>query len=257
MMRISFSTAALYPRLSIDALKLLSDCGLKEAELMPQCYYETTVNFAKEVSNLNIKVSSIHFPLCLFSVLYNPYPGMVQEAKELIDNLIQAGSIMGTEIVVIHPFPKMEEVKHALFLQPVKENFRYLASKAQEKGITIALENNPNSLGKTPEGLNKEVTDIAHDNIKPMVDTTEAWEAGIEPEPFISKTKPIHLHLSDYKGDRKHLSLGKGDGDWKNIIKTIQSLDYKGIYVIEPAYKFYLEDAKHKIVQDKIFLESL
>jgi len=34
-MRISFSTAVLYPRNTIEALKIIKDCGIKYAELMP------------------------------------------------------------------------------------------------------------------------------------------------------------------------------------------------------------------------------
>jgi sugar phosphate isomerase/epimerase len=256
-MRISFSTAALYPRLSLEALKLLNNAGFKEAELMPQCYHETTPEFAKEVKKLEIRVSSIHFPLSYFSVLYNPYEGMVKEAKNLVDDLLLAGEIMGTDVIVIHALPYMEEVKKEIFYDVITENIKYLASKGKEKNIKIALENNPNTLGRTPEGLLDEVKRIDHDNVQPMVDTTESWEADIEPEIFISKTRPVHLHLSDYKGDVKHLPLGEGKGNWEMIFNTIKSIDYSGIYVIEPAYKFYIDDVVNKVRNAKNFIENI
>ncbi len=46
MRRISFSTAGLYPRDTIDSLALLAKAGYREAELMPQCREETAPAFA-------------------------------------------------------------------------------------------------------------------------------------------------------------------------------------------------------------------
>ncbi|HDK26038.1 MAG TPA: hypothetical protein ENG48_02950, partial [Candidatus Atribacteria bacterium] len=68
-MKISFSTAGLYPRDTIEAFKIIKDCGINYAELMPQDISETTIDFAKEVigKDIGLKVSSIHFPLILSS----------------------------------------------------------------------------------------------------------------------------------------------------------------------------------------------
>lgn len=255
-MRISFSTAALYPRSSKTSLSLLASCGYKEAELMPQCLYETTPAFGRDVSNLGLRVSSIHFPLCFFSIFYNPYHGMIKEAEEMMDNLLESGRIMGTEVIVIHPLPEMEGFRREIFYEPVIGNIKKFATKAEKEKIVIALENNPNTRGKSSEGLLKIIEEIDHPNLKPMVDSTESWEAGIEPEEFIEKVKPIHLHLSDFKEKYKHLPIGEGKGDWEEIVKTIYSINYEGIYVIEPAYRYYTGDIKEKLINNKLFLEK-
>ncbi|MBU4350512.1 hypothetical protein KJ599_09355, partial [bacterium] len=89
-MKISFSTAGLYPRDTIEALKIIKDCGINYAELMPQDISETTTDFAKEIigKDIGIKVSSIHFPLILSSFYYNCYPKMQNTTRKIIDELI-------------------------------------------------------------------------------------------------------------------------------------------------------------------------
>ena len=256
-MRISFSTAALYPRPTLEALTMIGKSGFREAELMPQCLEETKPAFARKALETGIKVSSIHFPLVFFSLLYNPYPGMIREARNMADELAASAEILRSEIVVVHALPKMDSQKANLFEQPVLDNLRYLADRLEMSGVRLAVENNPNTLADTAGGLIGFVKTLAHRNVGPMVDTTEAWEAGIDPAGFIDSVKPIHLHLSDHSGEQKHVPMGKGEGDWKGIIKTLRQLDYSGIYVLEPAYKNYLETSCNDLQKDREFLSSL
>lgn len=256
-MRISFSTAALYPRPSVEALRLLAGAGYEEAELMPQCREETTPRFARQLVKAGTRVSSIHFPLVFFSVFYNPYPGMTQEARELADDLAEAARIMGSDILVIHALPKLDKVKQGLFEGPILDNFRYMADALAVVGTKLAVENNPSTRGDTPEGLIESVRVIDHPNTGPMVDTTESWEAEIDPTHFILAVKPIHLHLSDHAGEEKHIPAGEGEGDWKEILSAVRETGYGGIYVLEPAYRHYLDDPVRKLERDREFIGSM
>jgi len=246
-MRISFSTAALYPRPSLEALFLLGKTGYGEAELMPQCMEETKPEFAKETVKTGIWVSSIHFPLAFFSILYNPYPGMMKEARIMAEEMTRSAEIMKSEVVVVHALPKMDAVKARIFEEPVIEVLRTLADELESAGVKLAVENNPSTLGDTPQGLLESLERLNHVNAFPMVDTTESWEAGIDPAYFIGQVRPIHLHLSDHVGDQKHIPAGQGEGDWKAILSVLKEIGYGGIYVLEPAYRHYLEDVEAKL----------
>ena len=103
-MKLSFSTAGLFPRETIDSLKLIEKAGFHYAELMPQCARETKPEFAEVIlKSVNLTVGSIHFPLVFFSVFYNPYSGMVKEAEKLIDDLTKMAEVLGSKVIVIHP----------------------------------------------------------------------------------------------------------------------------------------------------------
>lgn len=245
-MRISFSTAGLYPRTSIEALSLLNDTGYKEAELMPQCFYETTTDFAKETKKINIRVSSIHFPLVFFGMLYNGYSGMIPEAKKLSENIAEMGRIMDTEVVVIHPMIMLQSPYKVKFKETILNNLRYLCDACQKADIKVALENNPRG-GDSPQELKKAYDMINHENLVYMLDTTEAHESNQNPLDFIELTTPEHLHLSDFSNVSKHLPIGEGIIEWEKVFSMLKQKQYNGIYVIEPSYRFYDKDVEKKL----------
>jgi len=192
-MEVSFSTAALFPRDTLDAMRLLKKAGFNHVELMPQCLYETGPEFAEEAVNTGIGAGSIHFPLVFFSMLYNP------------------------------------------------------CDRTKEAGINVALENSHRGITRDPEGLLQTVREIGRENLGPMLDVTESREAGIDPVEFLSNVKPVHIHLSDYGDTRKHLPVGKGSLDWEAIIDSLKDKGYEGLLVIEPSYRYFLENALEEL----------
>jgi len=243
-MRVSVSTAGLYPIESLDALKLVAQSGFSEAELMPQCYYEISESFAlktrktlKEVG-IPFHVSSVHFPLVFFATFYNLYPGMRKEAERLSEKVASSASILGAEIIVVHAPDKLKPGDSSEYGETVIQNIRTLCDICEEMGIIVALENNPKTIADTPPHWREAASLIDRPNLKPMLDTTEASEAGIPPIAFVNETRCIHYHLSDHSGNVKHLLPGEGDQDWPLFFGTNLKIGYKGIYVAEPSYRF-------------------
>jgi sugar phosphate isomerase/epimerase len=257
-MRLSFSTAALFPRDSIESLELIAKSGLKEAELMPQCMNDMTEAFAKEAAT-KLHVSSIHYPLAMFGILYNAHVGMLTEARELSSQLLKSAHIMGTEVIVIHPhIPGYTQWTDQL-LDPILDNITDMCDKAAKFNITIAVENNPRTAGPTPEKLWDYVAAFNHPQLKTMVDTTESFEASIDPVEFIRVAKPMHMHLSDHAGGLKHINAGEGEMDWPAIMAELKSQNFNGIHVLEPSYKYYMvgeAEAVQIITKSKNFLEQ-
>lgn len=250
MEKISFSTGGLYPRLSIDALGLLENAGYSLAEFMPQCTYETTPDFAKEVKKLNIKIDSIHYPLVFFGILYNQYPGMVIESKKLTDNLVDMGTEMESRVIVIHP-----EVSGGTIVPEVLESLNYLCEVSEKAGIQIVLENHPKG-GNTPEQLTAAAELIGYKNMRYMMDVTESWECDVDPMEFVEKLNLDHLHLSDFSKKGKHQPPGEGDIKWKEIFAALKKKNYIGTYCIEPMWPYYKEDAAEKLITARKFIES-
>ncbi|MBU4226905.1 sugar phosphate isomerase/epimerase [bacterium] len=253
-MKISFSTAALYPRDTIEALKIIKDCGINYAELMPQDISETTTDFAKEIirKDIGIKVSSIHFPLILSSFYYNCYPKMQNTTRKIIDELIEAAELLGVEVIVSHGLPLFKDgYKEKLFYPTILENINYLANKANEKGINIAIENGPNYNTRTPFSHNNFIKGFSQKNIGAVIDTTESCEAKQDIFDFLDNVdKIIHLHISDFaKSKGKHLVLGEGEIDWQKFFVELEAKRFKGSMVIEPLYKYFLINPKEKIKQ--------
>ena len=255
--KYSFSTAALFPRSAAESLRLIAGAGFDHAELMPQCFSDARETFALEAERIGIHVASVHYPLAMFSMLYNAGEGMVAEARSFGDGLVKLCSRLGAEVLVVHPHESQKDAAlKARLEQPVRENILRLAEACGAAGLTLAIENNPKGPGRTPAGLLGYIASLgAGPAARPMVDTTEACEADENPAEFIRAIKPAHLHMSDHAGTEKHIPAGEGDQDWQAIKKALEG--YKGYYTLEPLYRFYLDEPGRKLVKAFNFISGL
>ncbi len=250
--RFSFSTAALFPRESADALRLIRGAGFQNAELMPQCLSDASADSARAFEQVGVRIASIHFPLAFFPMLYTPHRSMRDDGRRYASDLLALGERLGTKILVVHPHVPSNRGYDELLDRPVIDNLRWLADECAKHGVLTAMENSPKTCG-TPEKLRDYVAMLDHPNIRPMVDTTEAREAGCDPAEFIAALPPCHLHLSDYRGDTKHLPAGEGNTDFAAVSTALGA--YDGFYTLEPAYRYYMENAPEKLRGGYAFLE--
>lgn len=255
--RYSFSTAALYPRTAEESLRLIAGAGFPNAELMPQCFEDAREHFALKAERCGVHVASIHYPLAMFSMLYNASAGMVHEARLFGAEIVKLCTALGTKVLVIHPHEiQKDPLMHQLIEDPIRRNILLLADQCAKAGVTLAIENSPKGAGRTPEGLHDYIASLDSSSaLGPAVDTTEACESGIDPAEFIAKAKPIHLHLSDHSGDVKHIPAGEGDTDWHSVRDALAG--YEGYYTLEPLYRFYLETPEKKLARAYYFLANL
>ncbi len=256
MYKYAFSTAALYPLSSENALELIGGAGFRYAELMPQAFSDVTDDFALCALKTGVEVCSVHYPLTMFAMLYTAHPAMSADGRKFSRDLVTLCSRLGAAIIVIHPHNPPSPQHCKILEKPVIENMVYLADLCAEKNITLAMENNPKGPGSSGEALLKYIESFGgHTAIKPMVDTTEACEASQDPVEFIRIVKPMHIHLSDFKDSSKHLPAGQGDIDWDELIKTLGN--YHGYYTLEPSYRYYLEDIENRLRDAYRFISRL
>ncbi len=259
MNRYAFSTGALYPLPSQQALSLVGEAGFAHAELMPQCFWDTSEEATLSFEKTKVHVSSIHYPLAMFSMLYSAHPVMSDEGRALSRDIVTMGRRLGTEFLVIHPTNQYEG-EMATYIEPrIRENLRYLGSLCEETSITLAMENYPVGVGRYPQTLERYVHDWQIPMMKVMVDTTEVMEGGEEPLSFIASLSeaPCHLHLSDFKEKNKHLPIGMGEIHWSDLFALLQKKGYAGYYTLEPSYRHYLSDIPAKLRRDFELLSSL
>ncbi len=256
--KYSFSTAALYPRSAAESLRLIAGAGFLHAELMPQCFADASESFALKAERSKIHVASVHYPLAMFSMLYNASPGMISEERAFAEGLVRLCAALGAEVLVIHPHDIQTEVQlKSSIEQPIRGNILHLAEQCDKAKIVLAVENSPKGAGRTAEGLLEYIESLGNSSIKPMVDTTEACEADLDPAEFILKVSPVHLHLSDHSEEKKHLPAGEGDTDWQAIKNALKIKAYAGYYTLEPVYRYYLAEPEEKLALAYDFVSGL
>ena len=254
--RFAFSTGALFPYDSADALRLVKEAGFDCAELMPQALSDASEEATKAFEKTGIRITSIHFPLVFFGMFYTAIPSMQADSRKFSRDLLTMGSRLGTKIMVVHPHeaPRMQGYFEKLE-QPMIDNLRWLADECAEFGVTLAMENSPKTCATAPM-LRDYIAMLDNANILPMVDTTEVCEAGGDPVEFLRALKPCHLHMSDFTASTKHLPAGQGDIDWKSVRSVLKGWNYAGMYTLEPTYRYYLEDVPARLRAAYRFLEE-
>lgn len=252
--QFSFSTAALYPLETADALRLIGQAGFPNAELMPQCLSDASEKSTLAFEQTGVRIASIHFPLAFFPMLYTPHRSMRDDGRAWTQQLLRLGGRLGTRVLVVHPHEPNKRGNAALLDAPVIDNLRWLADACQRHGILLAMENSPKTCA-TPEQLRDYVAMLGHENIRPMTDTTEVCEAGGDPAAFLAALPPCHLHLSDFAGSAKHLPAGEGAIDWAAVRAALPA--YAGLYTLEPAYRYYLDGIEAKLRAGHAFLEGV
>ncbi|SLM18750.1 Xylose isomerase domain protein TIM barrel [uncultured spirochete] len=256
--RYSFSTAALYPRSASESLRLIAGAGFPHAELMPQCFADASESFAREAERIDIHVASVHYPLAMFSMLYNASPGMVAEARAFGVGLVRLCKLLGAEVLVIHPHEVQQDPRlKELIEHPIRGNILHLAEQCDKAGVLLVMENSPKGVGRTPEGLLSYIESLGAPLVRPAVDTTESCESDIDPAEFIKKAHPAHLHLSDHSGDKKHIPAGEGDTNWRAVAAALDACGYGGYYTLEPLYRYYLDNPEEKLARAHAFISGL
>lgn len=258
MNKAAFSTGAFYTLETSEALSKIRNAGFAHAELMPQCSEDLSPSMLRKTEKIGIHISSIHYPLVFFGILYNANPGMYRESKQFSDNLAKFAKSAGTEFVVIHPEEEYKGKFVGILGKPINDNIRYLCSALEENGITVAMENYPSGVGQYPDTLDAYVKRLAIPNMKVMVDTTEVIEGGGDPIEFIKglENVPCHLHLSDYD-EKKHIPIGTGKVDWKAVTTLLKNRGFAGYWTLEPSYKYYLDDPDGQLRKDYEYISAL
>jgi sugar phosphate isomerase/epimerase len=226
-------TRRLLPEISIDA-SALDSFDRKEAEQM-----------AEKLRNHGIE-STIHGPF------WDLNPGAIDPkirdvTRERIDHTLDAASVFGASCVVFHPGYDPRSFQGCfkdLWLKYSVETWKPVVDRAEQKGITVALEN---VYEKTPETLLslfeqiqsvrfRHCLDVGHLNI--FADTPmEEWVKATA-----HLITEFHLHDNGKKND-DHLPLGKGEIDLPLFSRLIRHY-VKGqvFYTLEPAREEDIED---------------
>ncbi len=254
MNRYSFSTAALFPLESDEALRRIARAGFAQAELMPQAVSDVSEDKTRLYEKSGARVVSIHLPLWFFPWFYTPHKTMMADGRAYAEKLLVMAKRLGTEVLVVHPHEKNRAGHEALLEAPIVDNLRWLAERCGQAGVTMALENNPKSCA-TAEQLLAYAEALGSPFVKPMVDVTEVCEAGGDPVRFLRAFTPCHLHLSDYAGASRHLPPGEGDIDWQGVKNALAG--FTGVYTLEPSYRYYLDDVDEKLARARDFITGL
>jgi sugar phosphate isomerase/epimerase len=194
-------------------------------ELVLSKKLEPNISFENQLKKVGrqIDISVVHLPEVNFSI------GSLKKLKKFIDMFFQTGC----KLYNIHLFSSIVKVdidKKIPFLKKVM-------SFVKQKNAILTLENTEESpeifnkiFSEIPEGLDF-CLDIGHANI--FTDNNYSIKFI---DMFSSKLKLVHVH-DNFGGnselDDKHLPLGKGNINFKEIFNKLLSIGYNELVTVE------------------------
>ncbi len=237
------------------AIELLADAGFDALDYSafhmkdndsPLCQndYKDYAMYLKNIAlNKGVSFVQAHAPM----PLSNCDKEYIDDFKKRIIKSMEATSIMGAQIIVVHPLHYLEYEDNKYKLYDINMDFyRELIPYAEKFNIKIACENmfQVNSKGMvvdsvcaSHEEFNKYIDDISNPWFTGCLDLGHCEVCGRKAQDEIryigsSRISALHIHDNDRKSDL-HKLPGTVSMDWEEICKTLAQVNYTGNFTFE------------------------
>ncbi len=235
-MAFGISTSCLYPQNTEKSLEELGKLGVKTCEIFLNSPSETTPEFAKILNTIateyGIKIASVH-PFSSFAetyMLFSVYQRRFDDMLDFYKRNFEVTALLGAEISIIHGSLLPGKISEDEYF----ERFSRLCDAGRGFGVTVAQENVNRHLSENPDFL-ASMKKALSDDFNIVFDVKQAVRAGYDPLEFAEKFKNdiIHIHISDHNRICDCLPPSEGIFDFKKLFSVMNSVDYKGDYIIE------------------------
>jgi sugar phosphate isomerase/epimerase len=249
---VSISSWVYIQRPLQEVLKAVAKAGYRHVEIFgDEGHFDLRLpidllEVRKLLDDLGLNMESIHAP---FSNVNIASLNRTERRKglQLIEKSIEVCSQMRGRVVVIHPHPDDllgNRIDYAEMRARMKESLYELANFARKLEIKVAIENLPEfclegwKLGSRISELTQLLEEIEHDNLGLCLDTGHALlkkgEINVAQDVVRCEKYLFVIHISDNDGrDDHHWLPGEGIINWPEFLKTLKSINYKGIYTLE------------------------
>ncbi|MCX9011470.1 MAG: sugar phosphate isomerase/epimerase [Candidatus Methanoperedens sp.] len=236
-MELSFSSLALVNN-PFDWAYDLEELGFTGWEVVSEGKQQLNNDTLSEIKNIietTDLVLTLHLPFSDLNLASLNHPIWKETIRQMSKCLERASDFV--ELAVVHPghlSPLGMQLPEMAWRQNI-EGLQAVCDAAADLGIQIGVENMVNMqfiFGKQPGEVLGMIESLERENVGLTLDIGHANTNGMVDEFLSDLSRVIHVHLHDNKGKSdEHLGLGKGNVDWKKVIKSLDG--YKGRAVTE------------------------
>lgn len=236
-MEYSFSSLALVNN-PFDWAYDLEELGFTGWEVVSEGKQQLNNDTISEIKNIietTDLVLTLHLPFSDLNLASLNHPIWEETIRQMSRCLERASDFV--ELAVVHPghlSPLGMQLPELAWRQNI-EGLQAVCDAAADLGIQIGVENMVNMqfiFGKQPGEILGMIESLERENVGLTLDIGHANTNGMVNEFLSDLRRVVHVHLHDNKGKSdEHLGLGKGNVDWKKVIKKLDG--YKGRAVTE------------------------
>ncbi len=220
--------------------ELLFQAGIRFIELgheiLPTRSGKEVKKFSSYARARGIKIYSVHAPYGKTNDLSTPEEEKRRQTLLLYKETLDKMTTIESNIMIIHPGEKAAKGELETQLKIFRQSLEKLLVIAEEKKITLAIENMPPSYpGNKAKDLRNIVTEFDSPYLGICFDTGHSHLGGkLIQDIETIKGFIVTFHINDNDGIRDiHLQPPYGTINWEAFILAIQGLDYQGPLIME------------------------
>ena len=260
-MQTGISTASLFVRYTTeDAVKFLSDNGVKACEVFLSTYAEYNKKFGKLLDKLkkDMAVNSVHVLNTQFEPqLYSINERARKDAFDMLKNAMACASKIDAKYYTFHGVARVKKTPMKIDYDRVGKITQEIIDCIGKFGVSLAFENVHwsyyNYIGFFNE-IRKRTT-----GLKGTLDIKQARQSGIHYSEYIKEMGEdiVTVHLSDVLEDGTMCLPGKGVTDFDDLFKRLKDVNFNGTSLIEVYQSDYKETSELfsslEFIKEKIY----
>lgn len=239
-MRTGVSTASLFLRkYNEEALPLLNELGVKNAEVFLTTFSEYGKEFAEKLNGVkgNVSVNSVHILNTQFEPqLFNAHPRAKADAFFWLEKTLESANVLGAPYYTFHGTARIKRAARSGInddFNAMIKGFREVSDFCEKRGVTLCLENvewaTYNRVGVFKK-LAEEVPAL-----RGVLDIKQARISQIPYENYLQEMgeKLAFAHVSDVDERGKICLPGKGVFDFETLVKRLKDVGFDGALIVE------------------------
>ncbi len=191
-------------------------------------------------------LNSVHVPLPE-EIPDDPYDKIKEDWSRNTKKSIDLAAFLGAPFVVQHVgvVEMSREAGQGLRSRKTLPDLHAVAQYAARRKIKIAVENAPSSttrmLGATIGEITDFVDSLPDESVGICLDLSHCLACGRDPMEALESVnvhRLLSVHASDNLSNQSrdvHLPVGEGDIPWKRVLDILESLEFRGPFVVEVA----------------------
>ncbi|HET6800246.1 MAG TPA: sugar phosphate isomerase/epimerase [Nitrososphaeraceae archaeon] len=252
-MKLAFSTNA-FKRYSLEeAIRMIAEIGYEGIELLcdsphayPPTFQEKEIkSFKDQIAKFKLRISNLN-AFTLYSITDVYHPSWIEDDKELRElriihtiNCIKLAKKIGAKNLSTEPGgPINKRITNVKYLEKLfMEGLDRISPIAEEENVKILIEPEPGLLLENSNQFLDFIKNLNTNHIRLNFDIGHFFCVGEDPAEIIYKLCDYieHFHLADIASNRihNHLIPGEGSINFRAVLKTIETIGFKGFVTVE------------------------
>ncbi len=206
---------------------------------------ETVRSYRDQIESHGLEAPSLASGLGWRYPLSSPDGPTAEKAVVCVEKSLEAAAQLGARTVLVVPATVTEEVGYAQAYERSQKAIKGLASKAEDLGVNIGVENVWNKFLLSPLEFRRYLEEIDSEYVRAYFDVGNILVSGY-PQDWIRILGDFIscVHVKDFSTKIGNITgftyLLQGDVNWAEVMKAFREVGYDDYLVAElGAYKFF------------------